>query len=179
MRIPTNEFLPAQMGASPDPMINQNLIEGSKESPFKRGSRMLIGFLLVLVVLAGAITLYGVLFPRQVDFARVERDFVQDMVSRQLPDRMYISRLEACYLNETYYYTVDFRIGDDPKVEQHVYHGFSGVDGWFDLESAPQELRSDYDRAREEGEQRVYTQAEIDNMLASIYEHHEKKGHLE
>ena len=179
MRIPSNEFLPAQMGASPDPMIHHNLIEGSKDSPIKRGTRMLIGFLLVLAVLAGLMMLYGVLFPRQVDFDRVERSFVEDMVNRQLPKRMHISRMEACYQDDTYYYTVDFRVGDDPKVEQQVYHGFSGVDGWFDLAVAPQELRSEYDRARMEGEQRVYTQTEIDHMLASIYEYHEEKGHLE
>ena len=179
MRVPSNEFLPAQMGANPDPMIHHNLIEGSKDSPVKKGTRMLIGFLLVLAVLAGLMTLHGVLFPRRVDFDRVERDFVQGMVNEHLPERMHISRMEACYLDETYYYTVDFRVGDDPKVEQHVYYGFSGVERDFVPGIAPQELRSEYDRARIEGEQRVYTQTEIDNMLASIYEYHEKKGHLE
>ena len=179
MRLQSDEFAPAKVGLTGDPMILHHMTQASKDSPIKKGSRILIGLLLVLALLGGLMALYAVFFPRQVDFDRVEKSFVEDMVNRQLPKRMHISQMAACYLDETYYYAVDFRVGEEPDMEQHVFYGFSGVEGWFDLANAPQGLRSEYDRARIEGEQKVYTQTEIDDLLAPIYEYHEKKGHLE
>ena len=51
MRVPSNEFLPAQMGENPDPMIHHNLIEGSKDKHKKGSTLAVVGCLLALAVL--------------------------------------------------------------------------------------------------------------------------------
>ena len=60
MRIPTNEFLPAQMGASPDPMIHQNLIEGSKDKN-KKGSTLAVVLCLLALAALVAFVIWGVI----------------------------------------------------------------------------------------------------------------------
>ena len=52
MRVPSNEFLPAQMGLTNDPMIHHNLIQGSKDKK-KKGSTLAV--VLSFLLLAGLI----------------------------------------------------------------------------------------------------------------------------
>lgn len=174
MRIPSDEFVPAQIGLTGDPLILHNMTQASKGSPIKRGTGMLVGFLLVLIVLAGLMMLYDVLCPRPAAFDQVENSFLLLMVNEAHPERVHISQMEACHQDGTYYYTVSLRVGDDPNVEQRVYYGRTFAGGSFVSEAATQELRSDYDSARTGGEQKVYTQSEIDRALAAIYDSHEK-----
>ena len=178
MRIPSNEFVPVQIGLSNDPMILKNMTEASKGSPLTGGSRLLVGYLLVLAALVGLMTLYRVLFPQPAAFDEVENTFILRMVNEVLPERLHISQMEACYQDSTHYYTVEFRVGDDPNVERWVYYGGTLVDGVFSPETAAPKLRAEYVSARTEGEQKVYTQTEIDSALASIYEFYEKNGQL-
>lgn len=59
MRVPSNEFLPSEMGLTNDPMIHKNLIEGTKERN-KKGSTVAVVLCVLAIVALAAFIYWGV-----------------------------------------------------------------------------------------------------------------------
>lgn len=53
MRVPTNEFAPAQLGLTNDPLILDAMNKGSKGYAIKTGTGVVIGCLVFLAVIVG------------------------------------------------------------------------------------------------------------------------------
>lgn len=160
MRIPAEEFVPAQLGATGDTMILHNMAQGSKGSGIK--GRWI---LLVLIVLAGLSLLAEVLFTSPAAFDRVESSFVLYVIDEAYPEQVRISDMEACYQGGVYYYTVMFRVGDDSHVNHRVYYGKNGAEGVLEAE-----LYAGYYSAMDGETKKVYTRNEIDSLLAACYD---------
>ena len=53
MRIPSDEFVPSQIGLTNDPQILYHMNQASKDSPIKGGTGMLVGCLAALAAIIG------------------------------------------------------------------------------------------------------------------------------